>query len=90
MWLMIGGGAIGAGLFLMLREFLPWVEARRTGRVRRKGARAQIVTREAEPERFEALLQNRLKAAGSGALLILGGLGWLAWNALGLVASVSG
>lgn len=89
-WLYSGLGAIAAGLFLSLREFLPWLEARRTGRLRTRGARSQLILRDQEPERFEILADRRLKAAGPGALFALGGVFWLGWNMLGLILATTG
>ena len=85
MWFLIGVGAIGAGLLLALRELLPWMEANRTGRIKTRGDRAQTVVRDDDPERFKALLKRRFNAAGPGALFVIGGLVWLAWNMLGLL-----
>ncbi|WP_439470349.1 hypothetical protein [Brevundimonas sp.] len=85
MWFLIGAGAIGAGLLLALRELLPWMEANRTGRIRTRGDRAQTVLRDEDPERFKALLKKRFNAAGPGALFVIGGVVWLAWNLLGLL-----
>jgi len=85
MWFLIGAGAIGAGLLLALRELLPWMEANRTGRIRTRGDRAQTVLRDEDPERFKALLNKRFNAAGPGALFVIGGVVWLAWNLLGLL-----
>jgi hypothetical protein len=90
MWFLIGVGAIGAGLLLLLRELIPWMEAARTGTIRTRGTRAQTVSRAEDPERFKALLQRRFSAAGPGALFIIGGLVWLGWNALGLLVSTTG
>jgi len=90
MWLLAGIGAMGAGLLLLLRELIPWMEANRTSRIRTRGARPQIVTRAEEPERFKALTARRFSAAGPGALFVIGGLVWLGWNLLGLVVSTAG
>jgi hypothetical protein len=90
MWFMVGLGAIGAGLLLALRELIPWMEAGRTGRIKTRGERAQTVIRDEDPERFEALLKRRFNAAGPGALFVVGGLVWLAWNGLGFMMATAG
>ena len=89
MWFMAGIGAIGAGLFLALRELLPWWEATRTGVVRTRSARAEAVRRDEDPERFKDLTGRRMKAAGTGLLFIVGGLAWLGWNAIGFMLAVA-
>ncbi|MBB4081392.1 hypothetical protein [Brevundimonas lenta] len=86
---MAGIGAIGAGVFLTLREFLPWLEANRTGAVRTRGARPQLVRRDEDPERFKDLTGRRLKAAGPGLLILAAGFGWLFWNVLAIAVSTA-
>ena len=72
--IMMAVGGIGAGLYLMLKDFLPWLLARQTGTIRTRGYRAQIVRRDENPERFHGLSRQRLQGAGTGAMLLIGGL----------------
>lgn len=88
MWTLAGIGAVLGGLFLMLREGLPLLEARRTGVVRSKGHAARRIERSAEPERFEALCRARQKAVTAGALVALGGAVWTLIQVAGIGLSV--
>ncbi|WP_420479695.1 hypothetical protein [Brevundimonas sp. FT23028] len=78
-------GAICAGIFLAAREILPWLDARRTGVIRTRGDRPRPVLRTEEPDRFHALANRRLGAAGTGLLLLIGGLSALFWSVVDLV-----
>ncbi len=73
MWTLAGIGATLAGLFLMLRSFLPWLEAKRTGVIRTQGHRPQKVERSVEPERFQALCSRRLGGVMPGFAMFMGG-----------------
>ena len=73
-------GGIPAGLYFLVKEFLPWLEAQRTGAIRAQGYRKQLIRRDEDPERFHGLCRRRLQAAGVGGTLLLGGI-----FALGLV-----
>ena len=86
MWLLMGLGAIGGGLFLTLREILPWFAAQRSGVIRTRGARSEKISRAVDPERFNALARRRLKAAAPGSVVIQGGAAWLALNIVALLA----
>ncbi|MNE35125.1 hypothetical protein D3C80_1288700 [compost metagenome] len=88
MWILAGIGAFLGGLFLMLRELLPLLKARQTGVIRSKGHRARRIEREVDPERFEGLCRARLKAAGAGALVALGGVVWTVIQVAGIGLSV--
>jgi len=88
MWTLAGVGAALAGLFLMFRSLLPWLEARRSGVIRTQGLRPQRVEREVEPERFEALCRGRLGGVWPGAAMFLGG-GLFALMQVVAIASVS-
>lgn len=95
-WLLLSGvGAFFGGLYLGLRDLLPYLGAKRSGVITRKGARAVRVRRDEDPERFDQLLANRAKGtavgfglAMAGALVVsLFGLGL--FGAAGPLATVS-
>ena len=90
MWLIAGVGAALAGLFLMLRSLMPWLQARRTGVIRTLGARPQRVERATDPERFEALCRNRLSALVPGLAIFLGGAAFALMQVLGVIAAQAG
>ncbi|MET4683815.1 hypothetical protein [Brevundimonas faecalis] len=73
-------GAFLAGLFLILRELIPLLQARGSGVVYTKGHTRKRVERDVEPERFQALCRSRFKAMGLGAIVIAAALGWLVVN----------
>jgi|JI102314A2RNA_FD_contig_61_72991_length_649_multi_1_in_0_out_0_2 hypothetical protein len=73
MWVLAGVGAILAGLFLMLRSLLPWLEAQRSGAVKTRGVRPQRIERTVDPERFKGLCRQRLSGALPGFALFMGG-----------------
>jgi hypothetical protein len=79
-------GVLIAGLFLLLREGLPLVEAMRSGVIHTKGSRRQRVERAAEPERFAALIKRRRNALGGPALAVIAGGGQLTIQLFGLFA----
>jgi hypothetical protein len=64
--LMLSVGALFSGLFLGFRDLVPYMAARRSGVIRRKGARDVCVRRDADPEGFARLLANRSKGAAIG------------------------
>ncbi|WP_374275894.1 hypothetical protein [Brevundimonas sp.] len=82
-------GALLAGLYLALRDGLPWAAARRTGLIRRPGDRARTVSRAEDPERFDAMLDRRRKGMMTGLAVALAGLLFAAWQILS-VAFMSG
>ena len=90
MWTLAGIGAFVAGLFLMLRDGLPLLEARRTGAIRSKGHSPRRIELSAEPERFEALCRARQKAVGAGALVALGGAVWAVMQVAGIALASAG
>jgi hypothetical protein len=69
--------ALLGGLFLGFRDLVPYVAARRSGVITRKGAQNIRVRRDTDPEAFARLLANRSK----GAVI---GLGVFAFGLLGL------
>jgi hypothetical protein len=65
--LFMGGvGGILAGLFLGLGNLFPYLAAKRSGVIVRKGARAVHVRRDEDPEGFARLLANRRHSAAMG------------------------
>lgn len=90
MWTLAGIGAFIGGLFLMLRELLPLLKARRSGVIQSKGHAARRIERAVEPERFEGLCRQRLKAAGVGGVLAIGGALWAVMQVVGIAAASAG
>lgn len=74
-----------AGLFLVLREGVPWLKARASGVIYTRGHRRHKVLRADEPERFAALAAHRFRAMGTGALVLALAVGWTVWNIFGAV-----
>ena len=73
--LMASVGAVFGGLFLGLRDLVPFMAAQRSGSIMRKGARAIRVRRDEDPDGFARLLANRGKGAAIGfGLSIVGAL----------------
>jgi hypothetical protein len=62
----LGVGSIFAGLFFGVRELAPYLSAKRTGVIRRRGHSALAIRRDDEPERFAALVSKRLTASMLG------------------------
>lgn len=60
-----------AGLFLLLRDLLPYIAARRTGAIRTRGHSPKLVLRSEEPSRFNALCRNRIDGVTGGAMVIV-------------------
>ena len=89
MWTLAGIGAFIGGLFLMLRELL-LLKARQTGVIRSKGHAGRRIERAVDPERFEGLCRARLKAAGAGGLLAVGGLVWTIMQVVGIAMASAG
>jgi len=84
MWTLAGIGAVIGGLFLMLRELLPLLQARQSGVIRSKGHGARRIERAVDPDRFEGLCRARLKAAATGGLLAIGGAVWTVMQVVGI------
>lgn len=83
MWIL---GAFLAGVFLILRELIPLLQARSSGVVYTKGHARRRVARADDPERFQALCRGRFKAMGLGAVIIAIALAWLVVNLLLMAA----
>ena len=72
-----------AGLVLILRELIPFLQSQRTGVVHSRGHNRKRVLRAEEPLRFKALLRNRTDGMIIGLMVI--GMG-VAWRFVGLFA----
>jgi hypothetical protein len=59
--LMVGVGSFFAGLFLGFRDLMPYLAAKASGVIVRKGYAGQKVVRSEDPDRFARLLGNRVK-----------------------------
>jgi hypothetical protein len=71
--LFLGLGAVLGGLFLAIKDLFPYLAAKRSGVIDRKGARAVRVRRDEDPEGFARLLANRGRSMGLGLGLSLAG-----------------
>lgn len=71
---MISIGAVFGGLFLGLRALVPYLAAKRSGVIVRKGDRGLRIRRDEDSDGFERLLANRAKAAVAGLGLSAAGL----------------
>ncbi len=71
--MLLAVGVILAGLFLGLRDLAPYLAARRTGVIVRRGALAKKVERETDPDGFARLLANRSKGATLGFGILAAG-----------------
>jgi len=82
-------GAYLAGLFLLLREAIPWLEAQRSGVIRSRGHRRDRVERAVDPDRFRVLSQQRFKAMGLGAICLAVAVGWTFWSLLNALVNAA-
>lgn len=76
-------GAILAGLYLTLKDLIPWLRSQQTGQTRTRAYNSKLVLRSEEPDRFNALQKNRVGGMVVGLLAIGGGI---AWAFVGLLA----
>jgi hypothetical protein len=70
---MFSVGALLGGLFLGLKDLAPYVAAKRSGVISRKGARAVRVRRDEDPDGFARLLANRSRGAALGFACAMAG-----------------
>ena len=77
-----------AGLFLLLREALPWLRAKSSGIVHTRGHRRTPVQRDVEPEKYAVLMHNRFKAMLPGGMLLIIAAAWTIWTIIGLMLTV--
>lgn len=59
-----------AGLYLLLKDLIPWLNSQRTGETRTRAYNSQLVRRAEDPHRFEALQKNRTDGIVVGLLVI--------------------
>jgi hypothetical protein len=86
---MIFIGAVLAGLFFGFRELLPYLSAKATGSIKRRGYSGAVVRRADDPERFRRLLGNRLRGALAGfGIAALAVLAWLGLSFANVAATV--
>ena len=69
----LGIAALLSGLFIGLKDLIPYLRARRTGVILRKGALNVSVRRDADPEGFARLMANRSRGAVVGFGLSMAG-----------------
>ena len=85
---MIFIAAVLAGLFFALRELLPYLSAQASGSIKRRGYNGGVVRRSEDPERFSALLRNRLKGALAGfGIVVVAVVVWIALSVLPALGS---
>ncbi|KRA66046.1 hypothetical protein ASD79_01825 [Caulobacter sp. Root655] len=77
-------GAIIASLYMLLTQGLTVLNARRTGVLVSKSYGKAKVERAIDAERFEKLLQGRVKALSGPALILIGAICLLAWQILSM------
>ena len=68
-----------AGLFLILKELIPLLQAQLTGEIRTRGHRRVKVERVVEPERFKGLCRQRFRGMGLGLIVLGVGVLWVVW-----------
>ncbi len=78
-------GAVLAGLYLILKDLIPWLNSHRTGQTRTRAYNSKLVLRSEEPDRFSALQKNRVSGMFVGLLAI--GIG-VTWAYLGIFSLV--
>jgi hypothetical protein len=81
---LIGIAAMIAGLFLLLRDAAPLLQAHRSGVIHTRGHQRRRVERAAEPERFANLVHQRRQGLNGPMALTLAGFGWTVWQLLAL------
>ena len=81
---MLSLGTLFSGLFLGFRDLVPYMAARRSGVIARKGARDVRVRRDVDPDGFARLLANRSKGATVGFGMSMAGALVLSLFALAL------
>ncbi|MBX3485553.1 hypothetical protein [Phenylobacterium sp.] len=74
-----------AGLYLLLRDLIPWLKSQQTGETRTKAYNSKKVLRSEEPERFSALQKNRTDGIVVGLMVIGVGLAFLLFGIFSLV-----
>jgi hypothetical protein len=79
-------GACLAGLYLILRDLLPFLAAHRSGVVRTRGYKREAVRRSEDPVRFKALLRNHIDGMVIGLLAVLFGILWTFFGLFALIA----
>jgi len=85
--LMLGVGAMFGGLFFVFRDLIPYLAAKRSGVITRRGYSAIKVSRDQEPERFANLLASRAKGVAFGFALSGGGLVAVVVAVFGMIAA---
>ena len=78
-------GASLAGLYLILRDLFPWLEAQRSGVLRTRGYNRKRVLRAEDHERFRALLRNRVDGMIIGLLAVGVGICWAFFGLFALI-----
>ncbi|KQY35588.1 hypothetical protein ASD21_02100 [Caulobacter sp. Root1455] len=81
-------GAIIASLYMLLTQGLTVLNARRTGVLVSKSYGKAKIERAVETERFEKLLQGRVKALGMPALILVSAICVLAWQIFAMMIAL--
>lgn len=79
-------GACLAGFYLILRDLLPYLDAKASGAIRTRGHSRKKVLRSEEPERFKGLLRNRVDGMLIGLLACAFGVLWVFFGLFALLA----
>ncbi len=78
-------GAIIASLFMLLTQGLTVLNARRTGVLISTSYNKAKIERAADAERFDRLLQGRVKALGMPALVLISAICVLGWQIFAMI-----
>ncbi len=79
-------GAIIASLYMLLTQGLTVLNARRTGVLVSKSYGKAKIERAVDAERFEKLLQGRVKALGMPALILISAICVLGWQIFAMMS----
>ena len=75
-----------AGLFLVVKDGVPWVLAVTSGTIRTRSSKRELVMREQEPGRFTDLVRQRFSGMAPGALCLILALAWTFWPVVGAIS----
>lgn len=75
-------GVVLAGLFLIVRPLPGLMRGMSTGVLIGKGYAKPRISREEDPERFKALMRQRMTEMAPGFLLLLGAVAWVVMDAI--------
>ena len=77
-----------SGLYLVLKDLIPWLKGQRNGQTRTRAYNSKTVLRSEEPERFSALQRNRTEGMVVGLMVIGVGFAWFLFGIFSLILLV--